>query len=175
LKWGLTWTGGVTAESEWLETSREHADPIPHALIIGVGIIGRQIASRLEIMGVDVALVDLSPINLHPFAQQGFHTVTGDARDPTVLRRARVADCRLAVVSVPDDLIAIQIASRLKETNALATIVVRCRYESNIGPLSKAGADFVISEEREACGAILRQCEQTVRRAGTFEGQRSPS
>ncbi len=172
LKLGLRWTVGGPVDSEHVEASQEkHAKPIPHALLIGVGIIGRQIASRLEIMGVDVILIDFSPINLHPFAQQGFHTVSGDARDPVVLRRAHADRCRLAVISVPDDLIAIHVVSSLKEMNPVTTIVVRCRYVSNIAPLSSAGADFVISEEQEASGAILRQCEKTVRLAWDFDEQ----
>ena len=82
-------------------------------MVIGVGPIGRQVASRLEVMGVDVYLLDLSPINLHAFAQQGFHTVAGDARDPQVLQRADAVHCGLAVVSVLDHEVANQVVRTL--------------------------------------------------------------
>jgi CPA2 family monovalent cation:H+ antiporter-2 len=44
------------------------------AIVIGAGPIGRQAASWFETTGKNVCLVDLSPINLYPFAQQGFGT-----------------------------------------------------------------------------------------------------
>jgi len=133
-----------------------------HAIVIGVGPIGRQVASRLELMGVDVWLLDLSPINLHAFAQQGFHTVSGDARDPQVLQRADAARCSLAVVSVPDDEVANQIVRTLRGLNPAAAIVVRCRYHANIGRTQRAGANAVISEEAETSGALLRWSERFV-------------
>ncbi len=171
LKLGLRWTGGISDENAGAAPSQRDHRPIQHALLIGAGPIGRQVASRLETMGVDVCMIDLSPINLHPFAQQGFHTVAGDARDPAVLRRAQADGCRLAVISVPDDLMAKRIVSALREMNRTASIVVRCRYISNIARTTKAGADIVISEEREASVALLRQCEQIVRSAQASDKQ----
>ena len=83
-------------------------------------------------MGIDVCLLDLSPINLHAFAQQGFHTVAGDARDPQVLQRADAPHCGLAVVGVPDDEVAHRTSARLAGLNPTAAILVRCRYQANI-------------------------------------------
>lgn len=51
-------------------------EPMPahdrRATVIGAGLIGRRIASQLESVGKDTCLIDLSPLNLHPFAQEGF-------------------------------------------------------------------------------------------------------
>ncbi len=165
LKFGLHWTGGL-GDVQHEVTAAEHSHArIQYALVIGVGPIGRQTASRLELMGVDVCLLDLSPINLHAFAQQGFHTVAGDARDPDVLRRTHVERCRLIVVSVPDDAVATRIVSLIRALNPTAAIIVRCRYQSNIGRLKQAGATAVVSEEAEASGALLRRCEKIVHAA----------
>lgn len=166
LKFGLRWTGETPHEQDEGGSARYGKTPIQHALVIGIGPIGRQIASRLEIMGVDVCLVDLSPINLHPFAQQGFHTIAGDARDPEVLRRANADRFRLAVVSVPDDEVANRIVRVLRELNRKAAILVRCRYQGNIVHAIKAGATAVVSEEAEASGALLRRCERIVNSVG---------
>jgi len=168
IKLGLRWSGTDGAE----EREHDHAapggdEPVQKAMVIGVGPIGRQIASRLETLGVDVCLVDLSPINLHPFAQQGFHTVAGDAREPEVLRRADVTHCRLVVVSVPDDEVAGQVVRSLRELNRGSFILVRCRFLANIAAVKKAGADAVVSEEQEASGALLRICDTVVRQSLT--------
>lgn len=157
LKSGLRWARRWPPSDDQAEKGR---GPLPSALseaiVIGVGPIGRQAASQLEIMGIDVCLIDLSPVNLHVYAQQGFRTVSGDGRDPDVLDRADAAHARLAVVCVPDDGIAQQIVKMLWRLNSQCAIVVRCRYQGNGPALRKAGAHTVISEEAEASVALLR-------------------
>lgn len=130
------------------------------ALVIGLGPIGRQVASRLEMMGIDACLIDLSPINLQPFAQLGFRTHVGDARDIRTLERVGVAQSRLALVSVPVDAVAIEIVQSLRRANRTLRIIVRCRFEANVHDLERAGADGVISEEVEAAAPLVKLCEQ---------------
>ncbi|MDA8697315.1 cation:proton antiporter [Rhodopirellula sp.] len=130
------------------------------AIVVGIGVIGGRTAARLETLGVQVCLVDHSPLNLYPFAQQGFQTVTGDALDDRVLKRLELVDSQMAVVSVPDDLNAIQIVAKLRERNPDFFILVRCRYFLNIGPLEKAGASRVVSEEKETSSVITQICEK---------------
>ncbi|MEZ6055573.1 MAG: cation:proton antiporter [Planctomycetaceae bacterium] len=136
---------------------------IQQALVIGIGPIGRQIASRMETFGIDVCLIDYSPINLHPFAQQGFQTVAGDARDPDVLHRANARHCRLAVVCVPADDIAALVVKALRELGPEMAILVRCRFLGNVSEIKKAGANNIICEEREASTALLYQCDHYFR------------
>lgn len=161
VKIGLRWTDDDLDEPRDVSGPTSDA-PIQRALVIGVGPIGRQITSRLELMGVRVCLIDLSPINLHAFSQQGFDTIAGDARDPHVLRKAEAAQCRLVVVSVPDDDIAEQVIRALREINRQAAVLVRCRFQANIDRTLRAGASAVVSEEAEASGALLRQCQQII-------------
>ncbi len=137
-------------------------DPQSRALVIGIGPIGRRVAAELETLGLDVTLVDRSPVNLHPFAQQGFDTVSGDARDPEVLRRAHAQRCRLSVVSVPDDEVAQQIVGALQTLNPSASVLVRCRFENQVPVLRRMGAAAVVSEEAEAAGRLLTLCRLTI-------------
>jgi len=157
LKLGLRWARGLPPAEYEAKVQRGHLPPVPQeAIVIGLGPVGRQAASQLEIMGIDVCLIDLSAVNLHAHAQQGFRTVSGDARDPEVLDRADAAHCRLAVVCVPEDQVALQIVKTLCRLNPRCAVVVRCRYQSNTSALEKAGAQSVVSEEVEASGALLR-------------------
>jgi CPA2 family monovalent cation:H+ antiporter-2 len=89
--------------------------------------------------------------------------VAGDARNPEVLRRADIANCRLAVVCVPDDDVAHQVVRGVRELNPTAAILVRCRFLSNMAAAEHAGANAVVSEEREASGVLLQLCEEVVR------------
>ncbi len=150
---------------EQLEEGETAADEIRHAVVIGAGPIGRQVASQLETSGVDVCLIDFSPVNLHAYALQGFRTVAGDACDPQVLRRAEIEQCGLAVVTVPRDTIAETIALSIRRRSRACKIVVRCRYRANVSRVKKAGADRVISEEVEASDAIARLLQEMTTRS----------
>lgn len=157
LKMGLRWTG---QDDETLDIDIHHQSmhPLKRALVVGVGTIGRQVASHLEIAGVDVRVVDQSPINLHSFAQQGFHATSGDARDPKVLRRAGADQCSLAVITIPNADAAKQIIRNLHALNPRAVILVRSHFQSNVSRLRNAGAHAVISDEAETSSALLRKC-----------------
>jgi CPA2 family monovalent cation:H+ antiporter-2 len=161
IRFGLRQAAEVEAEAT-LDPQAAHLAE-QQALIIGIGPIGRQVTSRLELMGIDAGLIDLSPINLQPFAQMGFRTYSGDARDPDVLERAGVAQCRLVVVCVPADDIALELVRSLRQVNRSTTIVVRCRFQAHVGELQSAGADGVISEELEASTPLVALCERMLR------------
>jgi CPA2 family monovalent cation:H+ antiporter-2 len=132
-----------------------HDDQIRQATVVGIGPVGSQIASQLETAGYDVCLVDLNPLNLHPFAQQGFRTVLGDGSDLSVLRRADVRNCSFVAVTVPADRSAIQTVSAVRSLTPKATILVRCRFEASASKLRAAGATDVFSDEAEVAGRFM--------------------
>jgi monovalent cation:H+ antiporter-2, CPA2 family len=156
LRWADAW---LDLEMEGPPPAGQAAESVQRAVIVGLGPIGAQVASRMETRGVDVRLVDLSPVNLHPYAQEGFHTVAGDATDPDVLRRSGVDQCSLVVVTVPKDQTARDVVRAVRRRNRTCMILVRCRYRSNIAAMKKDGADAVISEEAEASAGLLRLLE----------------
>ncbi|MDF1743109.1 MAG: cation:proton antiporter [Gimesia sp.] len=144
----------IEKEKELVLVSAPHKNA--RATVIGAGPIGRQLSSQLEIKGKDVCLIDLSPINLHPFAQEGFRTVVGDATQNRTLELAEVENSELTAVCVPDDDAAIRIVRAIRKLNRTGTLIVRCRFQINVGKLQQVGADKVVSEEAEASTALLR-------------------
>ena len=102
-----------------------------------------------------MCLIDLSPINLHAFAQQGFRTVAGDATDTDILELAQVESASVIVVCVPDDEAASRIVQNLRTANSSCQVLVRCRYQVNASRLRKSGASQVVSEEAEAGNALV--------------------
>jgi CPA2 family monovalent cation:H+ antiporter-2 len=135
------------------------------ATVIGAGPIGRRVASQLETTGMDVCLVDLSPINLHPFALEGFRTVAGDASDRTILTLAEVQDSCMTVVCVPDDETALRVVRSVRKINRKGKLIVRCRYQSNSLALLGCGVDCVVTEETESSLALLRAIGNIVSRS----------
>jgi CPA2 family monovalent cation:H+ antiporter-2 len=155
LKTGLRWTQSVNGTDKSSSEANRLHQAGQKALVIGVGPIGRQVASRLEIAGKDVCLIDLSPVNLHEYAQEGFRTVAGDATDSATLELAEAEVASFAVICVPDDEAAICIVRTLRRMNADCFVLVRCRYEGNAIKLTRSGANRVVSEEVQAGAAIL--------------------
>lgn len=156
LRIGLRWTRSTEVTEESPPGGKQLAQTGQQAIVIGAGPIGRQVTSQLEITGMDVCLIDLSPINLHPFAQQGFRTIAGDATDSDILGIAGAEDASLVVVCIPDDEAAIRIVQSLRKLNSNGFVLVRCRYQANAGKLRKSGADQVVSEEAVASNALLK-------------------
>jgi CPA2 family monovalent cation:H+ antiporter-2 len=159
-----------SSEGESSKFARRNGSDKHPAVVIGAGPIGRSIGSQLETYGHDVCVVDLSPINLHSFAQQGFQTVAGDATDVTVLERADVGGGELVVVCVPDDGTATRIVKAVRRLNRNCRIIVRCRYQSNVRKIDKAGATDIVAEENEAALALMRLLERP-----SQDAQSSPS
>lgn len=170
LKLGLRWTSndGAITKVMTRTSSIERGDK-RRAVVIGIGPIGRQLANRLNNLGIELVLIDLSPINLHPFAQQGISTLAGDARDASVLEKAQIDQSGLVVVAIPTDDLALQVLRNVRKVNRQVTILVRCRFEASIGQLTGAGATHVVSEEHEASGPLLRWCENHFE---SLEGQK---
>lgn len=161
LKVGLRWAQRApVAEHEIAIRPTAPGDDIPRALVAGIGPLGAEVASQLETKGYDACLIDFSPVNLHPFAQQGFRTLAGDASDGDLLRRADAPHCRLAVVAVPDDAQARRIVSAIRQLNASCPLLVRCRYGASQQELRKLGATAVLSEEAELSRPLLALVEK---------------
>ena len=135
------------------------------AIVVGLGMIGRNIASALEATGLDVCCVDLSSVNLHPFAQAGFRTTAGDASDPDVWQHADLAHSSLVVVTVPNDGDGLQIAKTVRGLNPRVPLLVRCRYQGSQSALKRAGADTVVSEEAKTSATMVELCQQIVHEA----------
>ncbi len=154
LKLGLRLVGGDDASAA-RGRSGVPASELDHAVVIGAGPVGKQVASYLETQGADVTMVDRSPVNLYPFAQAGMQTVAGDASDLTVLRAADGEEAAAIVVCVSSDESAERIVKQTKLLNPSARLLVRCRFETSVRKFKQLGADFVVSEEQQAYSRLI--------------------
>jgi CPA2 family monovalent cation:H+ antiporter-2 len=146
---------GFVSTPEVAAPRAHDTEGIPRAVVIGIGPIGSQTASQLELKGYDVCLIDLSAVNLHRFAQQGFRTVVGDASVRSVLEGADVPHSSLVVVTVPEDHAAMRIVSAARRLNKQAIILVRCRFQASLTKLRTLGATDAFSEETELASKVF--------------------
>ncbi len=129
---------------------------LDQVIVIGVGHIGTLLAARLETMGKVVSVVDYSPINIYRFAQEGITAISGDAAKPDILTKAGIEKASAVFVTIPDDMIALDIVRACHDMNPDCTILCRVRYNLNIKLLQRAGADMVVCEETTVCNALLK-------------------
>ena len=118
-------------------------------VVIGLGRFGTAVATELSALGHEVLAIDGSEDNVQKVADLVTHAVTGDARDPAVLKAMGVRNYDCAIVAVGDDVgNSALITLNLKEIGVKEVI---CKAQSHVHRkvLEKIGADRVVFPEHE--------------------------
>lgn len=118
-------------------------------VVIGLGRFGMAVATELSGLGHEVLAIDGNEDNVQKVVDQVTHAVTGDARDPSVLRALGVRNYDCAIVAVGDDVgNSALITLNLKELGVKQVI---CKAQSHVHRkvLEKIGADRVVFPEHE--------------------------
>ncbi|MCI7472728.1 MAG: TrkA family potassium uptake protein [Clostridiales bacterium] len=118
-------------------------------VVIGLGRFGSAVAAELSSLGHEVLALDDSEENVQKVADKVTHAVSGDARDPAVLRALGVRNYDCAVVAVGVDVgTSALITLNLKELGVRQVI---CKAQSHVHRkvLEKIGADRVVFPEHE--------------------------
>ena len=155
LRLGLKWTTMDVVAPVRRQTAPA-ASGGRRAVVIGAGPVGSRVASNLHANGHEVSLIDFSPINLQPFAQQGMSTVAGDALETSTLESAGVPNAEMIVVSLPCDDTALQVVTQVAAVHPKSRVVVRCRYDQKVRRLMRAGATEVIADESLAAESLAK-------------------
>lgn len=119
-------------------------------VVIGLGRFGTAVATELCELGHEVLAIDGREENVTAVVDRVTHAVTGDARDPAVLRALGVRNYDCAVVAVADDIgNSALITLNLKEMGVKEVI---CKAQSHVHRkvLEKIGADRVVFPEHDA-------------------------
>lgn len=118
-------------------------------VVIGLGRFGMAVATELSALSHEVLAIDRREDSVQRVADQVTHAVTGDARDPAVLRAVGVRNYDCAIVAVGDDVgNSALITLNLKEMGMREVI---CKAQSHVHRkvLEKIGADRVVFPEHE--------------------------
>ena len=118
-------------------------------VVIGLGRFGTAVATELCELGHEVLAIDAHEESVQQIAERVTHAVTGDARDPAVLRALGVRNYDCAIVAVGDDVgNSALITLNLKEIGVKRVI---CKAQSHVHRkvLEKIGADRVVFPEHE--------------------------
>ena len=118
-------------------------------VVIGLGRFGTAVATELCELGHEVLAIDGAEEHVQQVAERVTHAVSGDARDPSVLRALGVRNYDCAIVAVGDDVgNSALITLNLKELGVKKVI---CKAQSHVHRkvLEKIGADRVVFPEHE--------------------------
>ncbi len=127
-----------------------------HVVICGFGRFGTSLARAVSGRNLPFVLIDRDPYVVERARSAGMTCVLGDATQPLVLERARVADARTLAITFndqPDGPLTAQAARRL---NPSLDITVRGAGPESHNLLRNAGANEVIDSEFEASLEMVR-------------------
>ena len=120
-----------------------------HAIIVGFGLNGRNLARVLKETGINYIVIELNPETVKKEKSNGEKIIYGDITKEDILHHARIETAKIIVFAISDPTasrIGLQNAKRLNPT---VYAIVRTRFIKEIEGLHKLGADEVIPEEFE--------------------------
>jgi voltage-gated potassium channel Kch len=134
-----------------METSQSPnlgANDPPMVIISGFGLPGRFVAEVLDARKIAYCVIELNPTNAQSIAACGKRVVTGDARDPELLKSAGIESAQILAITIPDEKIGLEVLQIARKINPNLRVLSRCHYTSTGIRAEKAGAVAVIVEEQ---------------------------
>jgi len=151
------------------EPLRLPADFADHAIVVGYGRVGSQLAQLLQERGVPLVVIEDDADRVARARAAGLHTVRGNAAAERVMREAAPERAKLAIFAIPQALEAGETIARLKATNPGISILARAHSDAEVKHLLEHGADGAVLAERELAYSLA----EMVMANPAFRGDRS--
>lgn len=120
-----------------------------HALIVGFGRVGNELATLLHERGVPLVVIDVEADRVARAREAGLLAVRGNATDENVLRHVHAPAARLAVIAIPQTLQSGEVIAHLKTMVPDITVLARAHSREAVKHLMQRGADAAVLAERE--------------------------
>jgi CPA2 family monovalent cation:H+ antiporter-2 len=125
-----------------------------HALLVGYGRVGRELALLLVRRGVPLVVVEEDGDRVLQARAEGLTVVRGDATSETVLEEARARGAALAIIAVPQAIQSAEIVGHLKSLSPGITVLARAHSEQGVALLLGRGAEAAVLAERELAHSL---------------------
>ena len=120
-----------------------------HLIIIGYGVIGRNVAQAAKYSNIPHIIIELNPDTVKEEIAKGEIIYYGDATQETILEKAQIHHAQILVITIPGPVDARLITQRAREMNPQVYIIIRTRFINDMKLLYELGANEVIPEEFE--------------------------
>ncbi|MBN1928313.1 MAG: cation:proton antiporter [Chlorobiaceae bacterium] len=117
-----------------------------HAVIIGYGLIGRNVAAVMNATNLLYTVLDTNRKVVSTMRRKGEPLFYGDCTERKSLLRVGTDHCRSVVICIPEIEAAVQCIRLVRTINSDAFIIVRSRSFQSAAQFYRAGADAVVTE-----------------------------
>ncbi len=132
-----------------------------HAIVVGYGRVGSQLAHLLHERGVPIVVIEDDADLVEQARAQGLPAVRGNAASRRVMLEAAPERAKLAVFAIPQALEAGETIERLKVLNPAITVLARAHSENQVRHLLQHGADAAVLAERELAYSLAEMVMAT--------------
>ena len=136
-------------------------DIADHAIVVGYGRVGGQLAHLLHERGVPVVVIEDDADLVDQARAYGLPAVRGNAANRRVMLEAAPERAKLAVFAIPQALEAGETIERLKALNPAITVLARAHSEGQVRHLLEHGADAAVLAERELAYSLAEMVMAT--------------
>ena len=132
-----------------------------HAIIVGYGRVGSQLAQLLRERGVPVVVIEDDADLVEQARARGLPAIRGNAANARVMLEAAPERAKLAVFAIPQALEAGETIARLKALNPSITVLARAHSDNQVRHLLEHGADGAVMAERELAFSLAEMVMST--------------
>ncbi|MBP6739835.1 MAG: cation:proton antiporter [Leptospiraceae bacterium] len=123
---------------------------MPEVLILGFGVIGKNVSSVLKATNIPFHVMEMNLNNVKDGKKEDIPIFYGDCTDPEALERAGFYKVKAVVIAISDESAVKESTSLMKKLRPDIYILVRTRYLLNQDRIKELGADVVVTEEFES-------------------------
>ena len=132
-----------------------------HAIVVGYGRVGAQLALLLRERSVPVVIVEDDAHLVEDAREAGFPAIRGNVANVRVMQEAAPERAALAVFAIPHALEAGETIERLKAVNPDITVLARAHSDGEVQHLITHGADGAVMAERELAYSLAEMVMST--------------
>jgi CPA2 family monovalent cation:H+ antiporter-2 len=132
-----------------------------HAIIIGFGQVGCELARVLRDRGVPLVIIDDNEDNVARAHAAGIPGIRGSATSDKVLAEAHPETAKIAILVIPQPIEAGETLSKLRAMNPALTLLARADSDAEVKYLLRHGADGTVVAERELAYSLAEMVMAT--------------
>ncbi|HLP27301.1 MAG TPA: cation:proton antiporter [Candidatus Didemnitutus sp.] len=133
-----------------LGTLAENDDDGPTVMIVGAGVLGRNVATVLRETGINYRILELDRENVAALRTEDEPVIAGDITDAHALALAGIHTASVVIIAISDQTAIAQGVQLVRRIRPDVLIIVRSRYARDSESALQRGADEVVVEEFES-------------------------